>query len=294
MADLDLHADVNDARDKARTLVEALPYIRTYRGQTVVVKIGGAALDDPVLASLVAEDLALMALVGMNLVVVHGGGPQVTEAMTAAGIEPSFVGGLRVTGAAAIDVVRRVLVGSINPDLTSRLCRAGLSAVGLSGFDGRLIAATQTTGPQGEDVGRVGRVAGVDPGLLESLLSDGHTPVIASVAPDEEGAALNVNADEIAGAIAGSLGAAKLVYLTNVEGLYRDFGDSGSLVSELKLDELEDVAERMSEGMRPKAASAIAALRAGVGKVHILDGRIEHALLVEVFTDRGIGTQVLP
>jgi acetylglutamate kinase len=235
-----------------------------------------------------------MALVGMNLVVVHGGGPQVTEAMTAAGIEPSFVGGLRVTGAAAIDVVRRVLVGSINPDLTSRLCRAGLSAVGLSGFDGRLIAATQTTGPQGEDVGRVGRVAGVDPGLLESLLSDGHTPVIASVAPDEEGAALNVNADEIAGAIAGSLGAAKLVYLTNVEGLYRDFGDSGSLVSELKLDELEDVAERMSEGMRPKAASAIAALRAGVGKVHILDGRIEHALLVEVFTDRGIGTQVLP
>ena len=279
---------------KAGVLTEALPYIRTYRGQTVVVKIGGQALDDPAKASIVAEDLALMALVGIELVVVHGGGPQVSEAMTQAGIEPSFIGGLRVTDAPSMEIVRRVLIGSINTDLVTRLNAAGLSSVGLSGGDGGLVEVTTARGAEGEDLGYVGEVTAVDPALVSSLLADGRTPVVASVAPDANGIVHNVNADATAGAIAAALGAAKLVYLTNVEGLYSDFGDRDSLVSELKVADLEAMLPGLSAGMRPKAISAIDALRAGVGKAHILDGRIEHALLVEVFTDEGIGTQVLP
>ena len=284
---------MKSALAKAGVLTEALPYIRTYRGQTVVVKIGGQALDDPAKASIVAEDLALMALVGIELVVVHGGGPQVSEAMSEAGIEPSFVGGLRVTDAQSMEIVKRVLVGSINSDLVTRLNAAGLSAVGLSGGDGGLVEVTTARGSDGEDLGYVGEVTAVDPALISSLLADGRTPVVASVAPDADGVVHNVNADAAAGAIAAALGAAKLVYLTNVEGLYSDFGDRDSLVSELKVAELEAMLPGLSAGMRPKAASAVDALRAGVGKAHILDGRIEHALLVEVFTDEGIGTQVL-
>ena len=284
---------MKSALAKAGVLTEALPYIRTYRGQTVVVKIGGQALDDPAKASIVAEDLALMALVGIELVVVHGGGPQVSEAMSQAGIDPSFVGGLRVTDATSMEIVKRVLIGSINSDLVTRLNAAGLSAVGLSGGDGGLVEVTTARGADGEDLGYVGEVSAVDPTLISSLLADGRTPVVASVAPDADGVVHNVNADAAAGAIAAALGAAKLVYLTNVEGLYSDFGDSDSLVSELKVAELEAMLPGLSAGMRPKATSAVDALRAGVGKAHILDGRIEHALLVEVFTDEGIGTQVL-
>lgn len=284
---------MKSALAKAGVLTEALPYIRSYRGQTVVVKIGGQALDDPAKASIVAEDLALMALVGIDLVVVHGGGPQVSEAMSQAGIEPSFVDGLRVTDAPSMEIVKRVLIGSINSDLVTRLNAAGLSAVGLSGGDGGLVEVTTARGADGEDLGYVGEVSAVDPALISSLLADGRTPVVASVAPDADGVVHNVNADAAAGAIAAALGAAKLVYLTNVEGLYSDFGDRDSLVSELKVAELEAMLPGLSAGMRPKATSAVDALRAGVGKAHILDGRIEHALLVEVFTDEGIGTQVL-
>ena len=285
---------MSSALAKAGVLTEALPYIRTYRGRTVVVKIGGEALNDPAKASIVAEDLALMALVGIELVVVHGGGPQVTEAMTQAGIEPSFVAGLRVTHAPSMEIVRRVLIGSINSDLVTRLNAAGLSAVGLSGADGGLVEVTTARGTDGEDLGFVGEVTAVDPTLVSSLLRDGRTPVVASVAPNARGVMHNVNADATAGAIAAALGAAKLVYLTNVEGLYSDFGDRDSLVSELKLADLEAMLPGLSAGMRPKASSVVDALRAGVGKAHILDGRVEHALLVEVFTDEGIGTQVLP
>ena len=286
--------DIGVAAAKAKTLVEALPYIRSYRGSTVVVKVGGAALDDAQLASAVAEDLALLSLVGLNLVVVHGGGPQVSGAMSRAGIEPSFVGGLRVTDDESMALVQQVLVGRINSDLVARLCATGLEAVGLSGFDGGLLVAERISGPAGEDLGRVGTVARVRPQLLESLVEQSYTPVIASVAPDGSGGALNVNADAVAGAVAAALGAAKLVYLTNVEGLYADFGDKGSLLSEMKGSELGALTETLSEGMRPKAASAVAALEGGVGKVHILDGRVRHALLLEIFTDEGIGTQVLP
>jgi acetylglutamate kinase len=282
------------AQEKARTLVEALPYIRSYRGQTVVVKIGGEALDDPRLAVQTTGDLTLMALVGIRLVVIHGGGPQVSEAMSQAGHEPRFIAGLRVTDDATLETVRRVLVGSINSDLVTRLCVAGLSAVGLAGSDGRLLEAERVRGPNGEDLGRVGRVTTVQAGILESLLDSGHTPVIASIAPAVDGTLLNVNADTVAGAVAGALRAVKLVYLTNVEGLYRDLGAGDAPISEIGLDELRAMTPHLSAGMRPKAASAVEAMDVGVDKVHILDGRVEHALLLEVFTDSGIGTQVVP
>ena len=282
------------AATKAGTLIEALPYIRSYRGETVVVKVGGEALDDPALASLVAEDMTLLGLVGIRLIVVHGGGPQVSAAMVQAGIEPRFVGGLRVTDDASMDLVRRVLVGSINSDLVAGLCRSGLQAVGLSGADANLLHAETATGPRGEDLGRVGRVVDVKTGLLGALLDDGYTPVIASIALGDDGGALNVNADSVAGAVAAGMIASKLVYLTNVEGLYRDLGDEGSLVSEVKLGEIKGMLGGLSAGMRPKAASAIEALESGVGKVNILDGRVKHALLLEIFTEEGIGTQVLP
>jgi acetylglutamate kinase len=279
---------------KAGILAEALPWIREHRNHTMVTKIGGEAIGDDGLATLVASDLALLGLVGVRLVIVHGGGPQVSSAMTAAGIEPKFVGGLRVTDDASMELVRQVLVGSINSDLVARLNSAGLRAVGLSGADGGLLEAEVTAGPAGEHLGRVGRVHSVNPDIVTSLLDDGYTPVIASVGWGSDGAPLNVNADAVAGAMAAALGAAKLVYLTNVEGLYRDLGDAGSLISEVKAGELAEMLPRLSSGMRPKAQSAVDALRAGVGKVHILDGRLEHALLVEIFTDEGIGTQVLP
>jgi acetylglutamate kinase len=282
------------ASQKAGTLLEALPYIRAWRGRTIVVKVGGEALDDPVLAALVAEDLALLTLVGSRVVVVHGGGPQVSEAMRSAGIEPEFVSGLRVTTDEAIEIVQQVLVGSINAGLVTKLCSAGLRAVGLSGADGGLITVDPVVGPEGEDLGRVGEVASIRADVLTSLLDDGFTPVIATVAPDADGRAMNVNADAVAGSIAGAIHAEKLVYLTNVDGLYGDLGDKGSLISELKAEELRAMARGLSEGMRPKALSIVHALDAGVGKAHILDGRVHHALLLEIFTDEGIGTQVLP
>jgi acetylglutamate kinase len=270
-----------------------LPYIRAWRGRTIVVKIGGAALDDDNLASLVAEDLALLTLVGLRVVVVHGGGPQVSEAMRTAGIEPTFISGLRVTTDASMEIVRQVLVGSINNSLVARLCGSGLRAVGLSGADAGLIVAEKVAGPDGEDLGNVGRVVSIQTSVIDSLLDEGYTPCIASVAPDLTGSPLNVNADAVAGALAAAVKAEKLVYLTNVDGLYGDLGDKGSLISELKADELGVMAGSLSEGMRPKAASIVTALGEGVGKAHILDGRVPHALLLEIFTDEGIGTQVL-
>lgn len=283
---------MNAAGIKAHTLAEALPWIREHHGKCVVVKIGGEALEDAEMARTVAGDLALLSLVGMRLVVVHGGGPQVSRALARAGIEASFVGGLRVTGDDAVKVVRAVLVGEINQQLVSLLCSAGIRAVGVSGTDGGLFSASKALGPGGEDLGRVGRIDAVDPSVVESLLDSAYTPVVATIAPGGDGEPLNVNADIAAGALAGALGAAKLVYLTNVDGLYRDFGDAESLISELKVDELRAMAPSLSEGMRPKAESALNALDAGVAKVHILDGRVDHALLLEVFTDEGVGTQV--
>jgi acetylglutamate kinase len=276
--------------DKAEILAEAVPWIRAHRNRTMVVKLGGEALEEPDSLRSVTSDLALLALVGVRLVIVHGGGPQVSRAMVGAGIEPSFVQGLRVTGDAAMEIVRQVLVGSINSDLVIKLCEVGLKAVGLTGADAGLLEADLAS----EELGRVGRVTRVDSGLVLSLLDDGYTPVIAPVGCGPDGKPLNLNADTVAGAVAGGVKAEKLVYLTNVEGLYRDLGGAGSLISELSVAELERMLPQLSDGMRPKAESAVDAMSAGVGKAHILDGRVAHSLLLEVFTDEGVGTQVRP
>lgn len=283
----------SEAQGKAAVLVEALPYIRRYAGRTVVVKIGGAPLEDSVHMAQVAEDLALLSLVGLRVVIVHGGGNQVSRAMQEHGLEPRFSGGLRVTPPEAMDVVEQVLVGQINPALVRALGAAGVSALGLSGSDARFICASNAKGPSGVDLGRVGEVQSVAPEVINTLLNSGVVPVIASVAPDGEFGALNLNADSVAAAVAASLRAEKLVFLTNVEGLYADLADDGSLISELKVEDLRAMLPGLSDGMRPKARAAVAALDAEVGKVHILDGRVPRALLLEIFTDGGIGTQVI-
>lgn len=279
------------AQDKASILIEALPYIRTYRGRTVVIKIGGAAMDDPEAATSVASDIALLSMVGIKVVVVHGGGPQVSAAMSEAGLQPRFVQGIRVTDEATMAIVQQVLIGTINQELTARLAAAGLVPVGLAGADGGLFEARRVGGALA-GAGLVGEIERVDPEVLRTLLDGGYTPVIASVAR-ADGHAVNVNADVVASAVSGVLQAAKLVLLTNVAGLYADLGDSGSLISALKRSDLEEMLPDLSDGMRPKAQAAIDALAAGVGKVHILDGRVRHALLVEIFTDEGIGTEVV-
>ena len=282
------------AGTKAATLVEALPYIRSYRNRVVVVKVGGEPIDDPHLATVFAEDVALLSLVGIHVVVVHGGGPQISREMRERGVVPEFRDGLRVTGDSAMEVVQRILVGDVNAELVRRLNEAGAAAVGVSGIDGTTIEAARVSCAGGGDLGRVGEVTTVRTALLTSLLDDGFTPVIAPVGVDPEAATLNVNADVAAAAVASALGADKLVYLTNVEGLYRDLGDATSLVSEMKRDDLAALAPNLSDGMRPKMESALAALDGGVAKVHVLDGRVEHALLLEIFTPDGVGTQVLP
>lgn len=277
------------AATKAATLIEALPYIRSYRNRVVVVKLGGEPLDEPRLATVFAEDVALLALVGIRVVVVHGGGPQISREMRERGVAPEFRNGLRVTGDAAMEIVQRTLVGEVNAGLVRRLNDAGAAAVGLSGIDATTIEAAPL-----DDLGRVGSVAGIRTALLTSLLEDGFTPVVAPVGVGPRATTLNVNADVAAAAIASALGADKLVYLTNVEGLYRDLGDASSLISEMKRDDLAALLPELSEGMRPKMKSTLAALDAGVPKVHVLDGRVEHALLLEIFTPDGVGTQVLP
>ena len=283
-----------EAADKAQILVDALPFIRAYRNRIVVVKLGGEPLDDPGLADKVAEDLALLALVGLDVVVVHGGGPQISRAMEAKGVKPRFAAGHRVTDDDSMEIVQQVLLGEINSGLVGRLNQAGATAVGVSGIDAGFMRAQRRPGEDGEDLGRVGDVIEVNPAFLTSLLAQGFTPVIASVAPSSDGTTLNVNADSAAGAVAAALHAEKLVFVTNVEGLYADLGDRDSLISELKSDELGLLMPGLSAGMRPKAKATLAAIRAGVGKVHILDGRDDHALLLEIFTSDGIGTQVLP
>ena len=284
----------SEATGKAQVLIEALPYIRSYRDTVVVVKLGGEALDGPSAATRVADDLALLVLVGVDVIVVHGGGPQITRALEARGVAPVFRRGLRVTDEGSMEVVQQVLLGEINATLVGRLNQSGLKAVGVSGIDATFMRAGKHVAAGGADLGRVGDVVSVDPAYLSSLLAQGFTPVVASVAPSEDGTTLNVNADTAAAAIAVALGAEKLVFVTNVEGLYRDLGDRDSLISELKGDDLAMLLPDLSSGMRPKATAALQAIRAGVAKVHILDGRDDHALLLEIFTPDGIGTQVLP
>jgi acetylglutamate kinase len=281
---------VRDAGAKATVLAEALPYIREFSGKTVVIKYGGNAMEDPGLAHFFAQDVVLMRLVGMNPVVVHGGGPQISDLMRRLGKEPEFVDGLRVTDAETVDIVRMALVGKVNREIVASVNRHGSYAVGLSGEDAGLITVGQRDGK----LGFVGDIRRIDPSILERLLREELIPIVATVGVDEAGQAYNVNADTVAGAIAESLRAEKLVYLTNVTGLYADLADESSLISRIDVDRLAALVDggRLSEGMIPKARSCVDAVKSGVTRAHILDGRIPHALLLEFFTREGIGTMV--
>ena len=278
-----------NATEKARILMEALPYIKRYHGRTVVVKYGGAAMQDPALRASFASDIVLMRYVGMNPVVVHGGGPQISAHIKRLGGEPSFVGGYRVTTASDLEVVRMVLVGTVNKDIVSLINRHGTLAAGLSGEDGNLVVVRKKDHPAG-DLGYVGEVERVNPSIVVDLLRD-FIPVIASLGVDAHGQAYNVNADEVAAAVAEAVGADKLVYLTNVPGI---LDEQGELIHELPADRAADLqaSGALSEGMVPKVTSALEAIKGGVPRVTILDGRLEHALLLEIFTDVGVGTMV--
>jgi acetylglutamate kinase len=283
---------VRDAGAKATILAEALPYIREFSGKTVVIKYGGNAMEDPDLAELFAQDVVLMRLVGMSPVVVHGGGPQISDLMRRLGKEPEFVDGLRVTDAETVDIVRMALVGKVNREIVSSVNRHGSYAVGLSGEDAGLI----NVAARDEKLGFVGDIRRIDPSILERLLREELIPVVATVGVDDAGQAYNVNADTVAGAIAESLRAEKLVYLTNVAGLYSDLADEASLISRIDVDRLAALADDgvLSDGMIPKVRSCVEAVKSGVSRAHILDGRIPHALLLEFFTREGIGTMVGP
>ncbi|HEX5585759.1 MAG TPA: acetylglutamate kinase [Acidimicrobiia bacterium] len=287
-------ADAQDSMDvhgKAAILAEALPYIREFSGKTVVIKYGGHAMEDPALADLFAQDVVLMRLVGMNPVVVHGGGPQISELMHRLGKAPEFVDGLRVTDAETVDIVRMALVGKVNREVVGALNQHGSFAVGLSGEDAGLIKVDM----RDARLGFVGDVREINPAIVERLLREELIPVIATIGVDADGQAYNVNADTVAGAIAEALQAEKLVYLTDVAGLYADYPDESSRISRIDVAGLAAmVADGTADGgMIPKLRSVAQALRAGVSRAHILDGRVPHALLLEFFTREGIGTMVV-
>ena len=289
------------ALDKAATLVEALPWLARFHGAVVVLKYGGNAMTDPALQRAFAEDVVFLRYAGLRPVVVHGGGPQITAHLDRLGIVSEFRGGLRVTTPEAMEVVRMVLVGQVNGDVVRLVNDHGPFAVGLSGEDGGLLTARRRTsmvGGEEVDLGLVGDVTEVDPGTVRALLADGRIPVVATVARGADGAPYNVNADSAAAAIAVALGAQKLVVLTDVEGLYAswsaDGGDPGDVVSEITAAELEALLPGLSAGMAPKMEACLRAVRGGVPQAHVLDGRVPHAVLVEVFTDSGVGTMVLP
>jgi acetylglutamate kinase len=274
--------------DKARTLIEALPYIKQFRGKTAVVKVGGAALEDLELRERFAEDVVLLAWVGIRVVVVHGGGVQISNMLERLGIEPRFAGGLRVTDEATLEVVEMVLGGKLNKELVRLVQRLGGRAVGLTGKDGGLLTARRTR----SELGLVGEVVSVDPSVIERLAPE-FIPIVAPIAAGLEAETLNVNADPFAACLAARLGAAKLVLLTDVPGV-SDAG--GALIETLGGDHARQMIAdgTISGGMIPKIESALEALAGGVAKVHIVDGRTEHALLLEIFTDRGVGTQIVP
>jgi acetylglutamate kinase len=279
-------------RDVA-TLLEALPYIREFHGRTVVIKYGGAAMHDAALREEFARDVVLLKYVGLNPVVVHGGGPEVTALMKRLEMPVEFIGGLRVSDAETVEVAKMVLVGKVNKDIVLRLGRHGQPAVGLCGDDGLLFRVEKQAAPSGEDIGFVGRIARIDVDVLEHVASD-YIPVIASVGADRDGNSYNVNADEAAGAVAGALRAYKVIFLTDVEGWLRHADDPTSLVGEATADEVVLSLDEVAGGMRPKLAACVDAITGGVQYAHIVDGRVPHSLLLELFTDAGVGTRIVP
>ncbi|HEY2794188.1 MAG TPA: acetylglutamate kinase [Micromonosporaceae bacterium] len=287
----------SESQATAAALVEALPWLERFHGRTVVVKYGGNAMTDEALRDAFAQDVVFLRYAGIRVVVVHGGGPQINAHLDRLGIEQSFAGGLRVTTPETMDVVRMVLVGQVQREIVGLLNAHGPFAVGLSGEDGRLMTATRRPGVvNGEevDIGLVGDVVHVDAGLIHGLLADGRVPVVASVCRGAEGEIFNVNADTAAAAIAAAVDAEKLVVLTDVEGLYADWPDSAEVISRLTTAELEKRLPTLAAGMIPKMEACLRAVAGGVPAVHVVDGRVAHALLLEILTDTGVGTMVVP
>ncbi|QGG49141.1 acetylglutamate kinase [Heliorestis convoluta] len=294
---------MNSALEKAGILVEALPYIKKFAGKTVVIKYGGAAMLNDDLKEAVIKDVVLMKYVGINPVIVHGGGPEINSMLQRVGLQSTFIQGLRVTDEATMELVEMVLAGKVNKEIVARLQRQGGKAVGLCGKDGGLIKAKKrfevVKNEAGEriptDIGYVGDVVKINPDLIRGLIEQGYIPVIAPIGAGEGGEAYNINADTAAGEIAQALGADKLVLLTDVEGILRDRNDPDSLISSLQINQVEPLMEEgiLSGGMIPKVRCCVQALQGGVGTTHIIDGRIPHSLLLEVFTDQGIGTMVV-
>jgi acetylglutamate kinase len=279
-------------RDVA-TLLEALPYIRDFHGKTVVIKYGGAAMTDPDLTEDFARDVVLLKYVGLNPVVVHGGGPDITRYMERLGMEVKFVDGLRVSDAATVEVAKMVLVGKQNKDIVLRINRHGQPAVGLCGDDGLLFTVRKQLAAGDTDIGFVGQIEQVDANVLLHIAED-YIPVVASVGADREGNSYNVNADAAAAAVAEALGAFKVMFLTDVEGWRADPDDPASRISEATAAEVRELLPQVTGGMRPKLEACLRALDAGVGNAHIVDGREPHSLLLELFTDEGIGTKLWP
>lgn len=279
------------SRDIA-TLLEALPYIREFHGRTVVIKYGGAAMIDEQLREDFARDVVLLKYVGMNPVIVHGGGREITEHMERLGLEVNFIDGLRVTDQDTVDVAKMVLIGKVNKDIVGRINRHGQPAVGISGDDGALFRVSKTT-PDDKDLGFVGSVDHVNVGLLDHIAVD-YIPVIASVGSDREGQSYNINADEAAGAVARALQAYKTIFLTDVAGWLADPDDPRSLITNAGVDQVGEALSSVGGGMRPKLAACVNAIGGGGNSAHIIDGRVEHSLLLELFTDAGIGTKIVP
>ena len=279
--------------NKAEILTEALPYIKKFSGITVVIKYGGAALVNEEIKSTIIKDIALMKFVGFKPVVVHGGGKDINKALERVGIEPQFKDGLRVTDEETMEVVQEVLVGKVNKSLVTELCLQGINAVGVCGKDSGFMKVKKAT-PNGLDLGLVGEVTEVDTTLINTLLDNDFVPVISTVGVDEEGNSYNVNADYAAVAVAGALNAEKLVFITDVAGVMRDVNDPNSVISATNTAEINELIAdgTIAGGMIPKVQCCLAGVNAGVKNVHILDGRIEHCLILEIFTNKGIGTLI--
>jgi acetylglutamate kinase len=275
------------------TLLEALPYIREFHGRTVVIKYGGAAMTNPELKEEFARDVVLLKYVGMKPIVIHGGGPEISSYMRRLDLPVEFVEGLRVSSAETVEIAKMVLVGKVNKDIVLLLNRHGQPAIGLCGDDGLLFRAARQAAPSGQDVGFVGRIERVDVEVLNQVAQD-YIPVVASVGADREGNSYNINADEAAGAVARALGAYKIMFLTDVAGWLRDPEDPTSVISEIGADEVQAALPTVAGGMRPKLAACLEAINGGVSHAHIVDGRVPHSLLLELFTDAGQGTKIGP
>lgn len=286
-------SSIQNDMNKAEILIEALPYIQRFNGNTVVVKYGGSAMKDEDLKHHVIEDVALLKLVGMRPIVVHGGGKEISRWVKKSGIEPKFYDGLRVTDEDTLEVAEMVL-GKVNTDLVAMLQDLGVNAMGISGIDGDLLKVEKVE-PDGQDIGYVGRVKQVNPDILTKLLDDDFVPVVFPIGSDDAGHAYNINGDHAAAAIAQAIQADKLIYLTDTRGVYRDVNDPETLISELPVEEAETLIRDgiVQGGMIPKVRNCAASVENGVKRVHILDGSMEHSILLEIFTDRGVGTAIM-